>query len=108
MRINRLLAFNQWPLVAKAMPPILRELYANPQLGFLGGQTSVYWRRVTMIQYWRSFDQLIAYAVGIWHETYQIAANQFECIYVNMPRFGLALGGTHEPAVGYLSDARPA
>ncbi len=81
-----------------------------------------------MTQYWRSFDHLIAYAqqreaahlpawkafnqrigndgtVGIWHETYQIAADKYESIYVNMPRFGLALAGTHEPASGHLRDA---
>jgi hypothetical protein len=127
-RVNRLLAFNKWPLVAKAMPPMLRELYANPQLGFLAGHTSIYWRGVTMTQYWRSFDHLIAYAqqrdaahlpawkafnqrigndgtVGIWHETYQVAADKYESIYVNMPRFGLALAGTHEPATGHLRDA---
>ncbi len=128
MRVNRVLAFNKWLFAVKAMPPMLRELYANPQLGFLGGYTSMYWRGVMVTQYWRSFDHLIAYAqasnaahlpawkafnqrigndgsVGLWHETYQVAAGQSECIYVNMPRFGLALAGTHEPATGHLRDA---
>jgi hypothetical protein len=127
-RINRLFAFNKWLPVAQAMSPMLNELYANPKLGFLAAQTSLYWPGITMTQYWRSFDQLVDYAqsrnaahlpawkafnqsvgddgsVGIWHETYQVAAGQYESIYANMPRFGLALAGTHEPATGHLRDA---
>jgi hypothetical protein len=128
-RINRVFAFNKWLPVAKAMPPMLKELYANPELGFLGGFSSLYWPGIMVTQYWRSFDHLVDYAqsrnaahlpawkafnqsvgedgtVGIWHETYQVAAGQYEAIHVNMPRFGLALAGTHEPAVGHFRDAR--
>ena len=80
-------------------------------------------------QYWRSFDHLVDYVqsktaahlpawkafnqnisddgtVGIWHETYQVAANQYECVHVNMPRFGLLAAGTPELAIGHLRDAR--
>jgi hypothetical protein len=129
LRINRLLAINKWLPTAKAMGPMLSELYANPSLGFLGGFSSLYWRGVMVTQYWRCFDQLVDYAqsrnathlpawkafnqsvgedgtVGVWHETYQVAPGQFEAIYVNMPRFGLAVAGTHEPATGHLRDAR--
>jgi hypothetical protein len=128
-RINRPLAFNKWIPVAQAMGPMLKELYANPQLGVLAAQTSLYWPGIMVTQYWRSFDQLVDYAqssnaahlpawkafnqsvgddgsVGIWHETYQVAPGKFECIYANMPRFGLALAGTQEPATGHLRDAR--
>jgi hypothetical protein len=128
-RINRFFAFNKWLPVAKAMPPMIDELHANPQLGFLSSQTSLYWPGIMMVQYWRSFDHLVTYAqdrnaahlpawkafnqsvgddgsVGIWHETYQVAAGKYECIYANMPRFGLALAGSHEPATGHLRDAR--
>ncbi|WP_353068166.1 DUF4188 domain-containing protein [Tunturibacter empetritectus] len=128
-RINRFLAVNKWLSVGKAMGPMLSELYANPSLGFLGGFSSVYWPGVMVTQYWRSFDQLVNYAqsrnaahlpawkvfnqnigddgsVGIWHETYQVAAGKYESIYANMPRFGLAVAGTHEPATGHLRDAR--
>jgi hypothetical protein len=127
-RINRFFAFNKWLPVAKAMGPMLSELYANPELGFLGAHSSLYWPGVAVTQYWRSFDHLIDYAqsrnaahlpawkafnqsvgadgtVGIWHETYQVAANQYECVYANMPRFGLAVAGTHIPATGHLRDA---
>lgn len=128
-RVNRLLAINKWFPVAKAMAPMLKELYANPAYGFLGGFTSVYWRGAMVTQYWRSFDRLVDYAqlrdaahlpawkafnqsvgsdgtVGVWHETYQVVNGQYECIYANMPRWGLAEAGTHEPATGHLRDAR--
>jgi len=128
-RINRLLAIGKWLPVAKAMGPMLKELLANPSLGLLAAYPSVYWRGIMLTQYWRSFDQLVDYAqsknaahlpawrafnqaigsdgsVGIWHETYQVAPGRYECIYANMPRFGLALAGSHEAAEGHLRDAR--
>ncbi len=128
-RINRLFAFSKWLPVAKAMGPMLRELYANPELGFLGGFSSVYWPGIMVTQYWRSFDHLVGYAqsrtaahlpawkafnqsvgndgsVGIWHESFQVAPGHYESIYANMPRFGLALAGTHQSATGHLHDAR--
>ncbi len=129
LRINRLLAVNKWLPTAKAMGPMLQELYANPSLGMLAAHSSVYWRGVMVTQFWRSFDHLVEYAqardaahlpawkafnqsigsdgsVGIWHETYQVADGKYECVYANMPRFGLAVAGTHEPATGHLRDAR--
>jgi Domain of unknown function (DUF4188) len=129
IRINRLLAPHKWWATFQAMPPMIRELSANPSLGFLSAEYCVVWRGVNLIQYWRSFDHLLAYSqandakhlpawkafnqsagnadgvVGIWHETYQVAAGQSECIYANMPRYGLARAGTHEPATGHLRDA---
>jgi hypothetical protein len=76
-----------------------------------------------VVQYWRSFEQLEAFArakdhrhfpawtrfnravgsngdVGIWHETYLVRAGQYECIYNNMPPFGLAKATAWEPASG--------
>ena len=73
-----------------------------------------------MIQYWRSAEDLERFAhspqethlpawqrfnravgkdgsVGIWHETFQVAAGQYEAIYGNMPRFGLAQATAHVP-----------
>ena len=47
--------------------------------------------------------------VGIWHETYRIRPGDYECIYNNMPAFGLAkatrlvpVAGSRESAVGRL------
>ncbi len=128
-RVNRLLAIGKWLPVVKAMGPMLKELQANPSLGLLAAFPSIYWRGVMLTQYWRSFEHLVVYAqsrdaahlpawkafnqsvgsdgsLGIRHETYQVANGQYECIYANMPLFGLAVAGTHEPATGHLRDAR--
>ena len=43
-RINRLFAIGKWLPVAKAMGPMIRELYADPSLGLLGAYSSVYCR----------------------------------------------------------------
>ena len=120
MRINRFFAFSKWLPVARAMKPMLRTLYQNPDKGFLGGQTFWYWRGGGMVQYWRSFEDLEAFArnsddphreawrrfnqavgddgsVGIWHETYLIQPGSYEAIYANMPVFGLAKATQHVP-----------
>jgi hypothetical protein len=128
-RVNNLFALRKWTRVAAAMPPMLAELKRDPSLGLLHAQYFVYWRGVAVIQYWRSFEQLHAYAhardaahlpawaefnrriggngaVGIWHETYTVAQGQYECIYANMPRFGLGAAAGHLPATGRLESAR--
>ncbi len=129
MRINRLLAFSKWVPVARAMGPMLKELYANKELGFLHGETMVSWRGVTLIQYWRSKQHLHEYAqapdsvhmpawaafnrsvgndgsVGIWHESYEIGGDDYVSVYRNMPRYGLAAAGEHMRAIGPLGEAR--
>lgn len=110
MRVNKLLSFSKWIPVFKAMGPMIRELYQNPEIGFLHTEFHFSWRRITLIQYWRSFDQLEAYAhgkthlvawkefnknigndgsVGIFHESYKIVNRGAEAIYNNMPSIGL-------------------
>ncbi len=129
MRVNRFFAFNKWMQVAAAMPPMIKELTQQPELGLLHVESALYWRGVLTIQYWRSFEQLHAYAhkrdsphlpawaefnrrignngaVGIWHETYMVQPGECECVYVNMPRIGLARAGEHQPVVGRLNSAR--
>jgi hypothetical protein len=129
MRVNRLLALRRWTRVAAAMPPMIAELKRNPELGLLHAQFFMYWRGVGVVQYWRSFEHLHAYAhardaqhlpawaefnrriggdgsVGIWHETYMVTQGQYECIYVNMPRFGLCGASQHLPITGQLDTAR--
>ena len=127
MRINKPWKIHKWLPVVLAMPRMVRELEANPDSGFLGhnGITG----RV-MVQYWRSFEDLEAYArakdkshwpawvdfnkrigasrgdVGIWHETYRIKPGQYEAIYSGMPPFGLGRVGKLEPATGRRRDAR--
>ena len=111
------------------MPRMLKELFKRPELGMLHAQTFVSGRTVMVVQYWRSFDHLHAYAhtkdlehlpawaafnrkvggngsVGIFHESYLVQAGQFECVYANMPVMGLAKAGEMVPATGRMQDAR--
>ncbi|HEX7064089.1 MAG TPA: DUF4188 domain-containing protein [Bacillales bacterium] len=127
MRINRFLAFSKWLPTAKAMGPMIKELYQHPELGFLDCEIAFNLRGVTMVQYWRSFEDLERYAkeelhleawkrfnrsigsdgtVGIFHETYEIKLGQYECIYANMPAFGLGKTGEVVPAVGRRKTAQ--
>jgi hypothetical protein len=129
MRVNKLLAFRKWMPVASAMGPMLSTLYRHPEKGFLSGQTFLAWRTILLVQYWRSFEDLERFArhpiephlsawrrfnqtiggdgsVGFFHETYQVKAGQYECIYNNMPRFGLGVAADHVPAVGRRETAR--
>ncbi len=120
MRVNKLLALHKWVPTALAMGPMLRSLYGNPDSGFLGGEAILYRGGIGLIQYWRSTEDLERFArspqethlkawqrfnksvgkdgsVGIWHETYEVAAGRYETIYANMPRFGLAAAAKHVP-----------
>jgi Domain of unknown function (DUF4188) len=129
MRINQLWAVHKWLPVASAMPPMLKLLAANPAKGLLGVETWMRWREVLAVQYWRSFEDLEQFArnpsdphlqvwkdfnqrvgsdgsVGIWHETFLVQAGQFECLYGNMPRYGLAAATEHVPAIGNRETAR--
>ena len=127
MRFNTWWKVHRWLPVAQAMPRMLAELQAKPELGMLGGDMW-FGRTTIMVQYWRSMDQLLAYAkrkdaehlpawsqfnksvgkngsVGIWHETYAVSSGAFENIYVNMPYFGLGVAGTVRHANGDLMTA---
>ena len=127
MRFNRPWKVHKWWPVFTAMPRMISELQRRPELGFLNGH--VWFGRTTMmVQYWRSVDQLMAYAtsrsaehlpawtafnravgsngdVGIWHETYRASPGSYETIYHNMPPFGLGIAGTLEPATGKRQSA---
>lgn len=129
MRVNKLYRVDKWIPVAKAMPPMLKTLQEFPEKGFLGGESLIYWRGPALLQYWRSFEDLERFAsepsdphrkawqrfnkavgtdgtVGIFHETYKVEAGSYECVYGNMPVFGLAAATTHVPATGQLERAR--
>ncbi len=129
MRINKLLAFTKWVPTALAMGPMLRSLANDPESGYLGGEPFLYSGGVGLIQYWRSADDLERFArspsephlkawqrfnravgkdgsVGIWHETYQVAAGAYEVIYANMPRFGLSAAARHVPVAKRGETAR--
>jgi len=115
LRINNLWKIHQWWRLVLTMPKILRECKQQQVLGFITGNLW-YGRNILMVQYWDDFKSLEQYAknntkshmpvwtyfnlkvlssadVGVWHETYQIEPKQFEAIYTNMPKFGLAQAG---------------
>jgi len=119
MRINHWHKVGKWWPVFTAMPRMLAELRARPELGFLHGEVTLKNpRSPVLFQYWRSFEHLEAYAraqdkahlpawakfnravgdggaVGIWHETYIVPDGAYETIYGNMPPLGLgAVAGT--------------
>jgi len=129
MRINHLLTFSKWLPIIWAMRSMMRMLFRHPEKGFLGGHTLFHRRGVTVIQYWRSFEDVEKFArspsephldvwkkfnqaigsdgsVGIWHETYLIEPNRCESVYRNMPVHGLALATKHVPATGCRETAR--
>jgi hypothetical protein len=129
IRVNNYWKIHKWLPAMLAMPRMLRELDALPSedtgfLGHTGLSTGV------IVQYWRSFEHLEAYArsmehthfpawtafnkrmkgargdVGIWHETYLIGADQYESVYSGMPAFGLGRASKLVPATGNRSEAR--
>ena len=126
LRVNKPWKIHKWLPVFLAMPRMLKELAANPESGFLGHVMSP---RV-IVQYWRSFDHHEAYArskdqehwpawvafnrrvgasredVGIWHETYQVRAGEYEAVYSGMPPFGLGQVGELITATGRQESAR--
>ncbi|MGO9398055.1 MAG: DUF4188 domain-containing protein [Xanthobacteraceae bacterium] len=129
MRFNKILAVGKWLPVATAMPRMLAELTNKPESGLLFYRTYLSGRVVLVQEYWESFDKLLAYAhdrsgqhfpawaafnraigrdgsVGIWHETYLVEPGKSECVYVNMPRFGLAAAANHVKAEGRPAAAK--
>ena len=108
----------------RGMKHMLDYLVAHPDKGLLAYELGF----PTVVQYWRSFEQLEAFAkdkddphleawrqfwrrvgrsgrTGIWHETYLVKAGQYEAVYGNMPPHGLGKAGRLLP-VGESSSAR--
>jgi hypothetical protein len=120
MRFNKLWKVHRWLPVFLAMPPMLRELAMHREKGLLANRMMIGGRTLTLLQYWRSFDELEHFArspgdphlaawrrfnakvgnsgdVGVYHETYLVDADAHETIYVNMPVMGLAAAGEPVP-----------
>lgn len=100
-----------------AMVDMLDELEADPSKGLLGYTSHGQPGNGVIVQYWRSFDLLEAYArdpgarhapvwrawnrlgsderggAGIWHETFKVNAGNYEAVYQNMPVMGLQTAG---------------
>ena len=100
----------------RGMKHMLDYLVAHPEKGLLGYQMGL----PVIVQYWRSFEHLEAFArdaddphlavwrnywrrvgksdrTGIWHETYLVRAGEYEAIYGNMRPFGLGKAGRLVP-----------
>ncbi|MFK7880140.1 DUF4188 domain-containing protein [Roseobacter sp.] len=129
MRINKPWKPHKWIPAFLAMPKMLKELETMPsdETGFLGHNGL---GMGVIVQYWRSFEHLEAYArskdnahypawtafnkrmknsradVGIWHETYLIKTGQYEAVYSGMPPHGLGRVSELVPATGNRSEAR--
>jgi hypothetical protein len=101
------------------MSHMLDYLLKHPEKGLLGYEMGL----KTIVQYWRSFDHLEAFAkdrddphldawrnywrrvgksdrTGIWHETYLVRAGEYEAVYGNMPPHGLGKAGRLIPIAG--------
>jgi hypothetical protein len=123
MRINELRRVHEWWPVFRGALAMQKETLAMPDSPLLDSRAVVEtgdWRSFLLIQYWRSFDELESWAndadlrhrpaqkqffrrtalnghVGVWHETFRVAAGEYEAIYLNLHRFGLAAAGEHVP-----------
>lgn len=128
MRINNRLAVHKWLPVFSAMPGMIKELYTHQdELGFLSMESYFGLRTTVMIQYWRSTDELLAYAkndkhlaawknfnqkvgnneaVGIYHEIYELKAGNYETVYGNMPLYGLGKALEHIPITAKRGSAK--
>ena len=101
----------------RGMKHMLDYLVARPEKGLLAYEMGI----PTIVQYWRSFEQLEAFAkdkddphldvwrqywrrvgrsgrTGIWHETFLVKAGHYESVYGNMPPHGLGKAGRLVPA----------
>lgn len=129
MRVNKWWRFDKWVPVFNAMGPMLQTLFTHPDKGFLHAEFFWNFSRPVLIQYWRSFEDLEKFArnpsdphveawkkfnqavgssgiVGIWHETYTVNPDQYETMYGNMPKFGLAAAMEHVQIAGRRETAR--
>ena len=126
LRVNKPWKIHKWWPAAMAMPRMIKELEANPELGLLGHISGP----KMSVQYWRSFEHLESYAqskdsahlpawrafnqsvgrsqgdVGIWHETFLVRAGEYESIYSGMPPYGLGAAASLVPVTGALESAR--
>ena len=127
MRANKPWLLAKWVPTFTAMPKMLRYLLAHPERGLLGFR-NYFLPSPLVVQYWRSVQDLYAFArdrddphlqawrrfnrkvgsrgdVGIWHETFRVPASNIETVYNNMPVFGLAAAGRHVPIRGGMHSA---
>ncbi|MGX7677635.1 monooxygenase family protein [Jatrophihabitans sp. DSM 45814] len=106
----------------RGMRHMLNYLTEHPEKGLLAFEMGL----PTIVQYWRSFEHLEAFAkdtddphlaawrgywrrvgssnrTGIWHETFLVRAGDYEAIYANLPLRGLGKAGRVVPLTGSSS-----
>ena len=129
MRINKWSRIRQWSTAARAMLAMLDELTARPELGLLHAERGLFFGGIGVIEYWRSYEDLEAYArahdhehlpawraynrlartsdaVGIYHETYRLAPTSFEAVYNHMPHVGSIAAHGSRPLQRTSTSAR--
>lgn len=130
-RVNAWNKIGKLAWIGQANNAMYQVLASKPEYGYLGGEmfNRDFFRESITISYWRSYEHLEQFArskddphleawrrfnreiandgsFGIWHETYLVKAGNYETVYGNMPRFGLAKAAEHLPMVGRKQTAR--
>lgn len=130
-RINSWRKLLKLAWIGQANNAMYQVLAEKPEYGLLGTESFSrnMFRESINITYWRSYEHLERFAhskddphlatwrrfnreiagdgsFGIWHETYLVKAGNYECIYGNMPVFGLAKASTHVPITGRKQSSR--
>jgi hypothetical protein len=132
--MNADLPTKEYGEIGKAFNNMLAELESNPEeFGYLGSHTYFSGNprvdTVFSVQYWRSQEQLNAYArnrmgihfpamlwtsklmkvsanIGFWHESFNVRHGYYEAIYVNCPQMLLGKASSVVKAVGSKRTAR--
>lgn len=128
IRLNRWWRLDHWLWARRAMRGLMRDLASDPSWGLLGSTEWSGPRFLTIVQYWRSFEDLVRWSrvprgahrtvwteytrrlaaagtVGIWHETYVVGPGRYETVYTNMPPTGLGRIAAPEVAIRRLGTA---
>ena len=118
IRINNLWALHKWIPFVTRLFLLRKHLKKNNHSSLLNTKTWYSRREIMLVQYWHSLESLETFAhsemephlvswreyntkigksadIGVWHETYFVDKRNFESIYNNMPRSGLALATNH-------------
>jgi hypothetical protein len=129
--MNKPWAIHRYLWIPLTFLKMIRDLHrgAKDETGFIDGHLlyRLFPLGLTFVSYWRSFDDLEAYARGkggdhikawaryvkenddaiaIWHETYLVEPGKFEAVYGNSAPYGLARVGNIEEAQGRKHNAR--
>jgi hypothetical protein len=112
MRLNKLRAIHKYLIAGRKLAAMFDRLEADPDSGFLGYEPAIRGLRSgAAIQYWRSLEDLRAFAqdsddhhvgawkwanesirkgeIGFWAELYVIGDENYETFYRDVPPIGL-------------------